>query len=99
MKRLRLYGLLAAGMVLATCPATLLSARPAQKAASPAKVEPARKPRNVVFILLDDLRYDGMGFLQPELRTPNIDRLARGGTYFPIRWSRRRCAAPAARPS
>ncbi|ASY44391.1 MAG: sulfatase [Pseudomonadota bacterium] len=83
MKRLRLYGLLAAGMVLATCPATLLSARPAQKAASPAKAEPARKPRNVVFILLDDLRYDGMGFLQPELRTPNIDRLARGGTYFP----------------
>ena len=40
-------------------------------------------PRNVVFILIDDLRYDGMGFLQPELKTPNIDRLARGGSYFP----------------
>ena len=84
MKRLRLYGLLAAGMVLATCPATLLSARPAQKAVSPAKAEPARKPRNVVFILLDDLRYDGMGFLQPGLlKTPNIDRMAKEGSYFP----------------
>ena len=41
------------------------------------------RPRNIVFVLLDDLRYDGMGFLQPELQTPNIDRLARGGSYFP----------------
>lgn len=41
------------------------------------------KPRNIIFILLDDLRYDGMGFLQPGLKTPNIDALARGGTYFP----------------
>ncbi len=44
---------------------------------------PAARPRNIVFILLDDLRYDGMGFLQPEIKTPNIDRLARGGAYFP----------------
>jgi arylsulfatase A-like enzyme len=44
---------------------------------------PQGRPRNIVFILLDDLRYDGMGFLQPELQTPNIDRLARGGAYFP----------------
>lgn len=43
----------------------------------------ATKPRNVVFVLLDDLRYDGMGFLQPGLKTPHIDALARGGTYFP----------------
>jgi arylsulfatase A-like enzyme len=40
-------------------------------------------PRNIVFILVDDLRFDGMGFLQSEVKTPNIDRLARGGTYFP----------------
>ena len=40
-------------------------------------------PRNMVFILIDDLRHDGMGFLQPEVKTPNIDRLARGGAYFP----------------
>ncbi len=38
--------------------------------------------RNVVFVLVDDLRYDAMGFLRPTLETPNIDRLARGGAYF-----------------
>jgi len=43
----------------------------------------AESPRNIVFILVDDLRYDGMGFLQPEVKTPNIDRLAHAGTYFP----------------
>ena len=50
---------------------------------SRARAQPPARPRNIVFILLDDLRYDGMGFLQPELQTPNIDRLARGGAYFP----------------
>ena len=40
-------------------------------------------PRNIIFILVDDLRYDGMGFLQPTVQTPAIDRLARGGTYLP----------------
>ena len=40
------------------------------------------KPRNVVFVLLDDLRYDGMGFIQPQLQTPNIDDLANSGVYF-----------------
>jgi len=39
--------------------------------------------RNVVFVLLDDLRYDGMGFLQEELQTPNIDELAANGVHFP----------------
>lgn len=43
----------------------------------------AARQRNVIFILVDDLRYDGMGFLQPRIHTPNIDKLARGGTYFP----------------
>ncbi|QJR82734.1 sulfatase [Alteromonas pelagimontana] len=41
------------------------------------------KPRNVIFVLMDDLRYDGMGFLQEELETPNIDQLAQTGVYFP----------------
>src|SRR3990170_4994719 len=45
--------------------------------------EPAARRNNVIFVLVDDLRFDGMGFLQPGLQTPNIDRLARGGSYFP----------------
>jgi len=44
----------------------------------------ARKPKNVIFILSDDHRYDFMGFLnKPKfLETPNMDRLAREGAYI-----------------
>ncbi|MCW5962638.1 MAG: sulfatase [Bryobacterales bacterium] len=44
----------------------------------------ATKPRNVIFILTDDHRYDAMGFLkaQPWLETPQMDRLAREGAYL-----------------
>lgn len=45
--------------------------------------EAPRSQPNVIFILLDDLRFDGMGFLDDRLDTPNIDALARGGAYFP----------------
>jgi N-acetylglucosamine-6-sulfatase len=43
-----------------------------------------KKPRNVIFILSDDHRYDFMGFLgKPKfLETPNMDRLAREGAYI-----------------
>lgn len=41
------------------------------------------KPRNVIFILSDDHRYDFMGFTGkvPELKTPNMDRLATEGAH------------------
>ncbi|MGD9562878.1 MAG: sulfatase [Pyrinomonadaceae bacterium] len=40
---------------------------------------------NIVFILLDDQRYDAMGFLdgQSFLETPNMDSIARNGAYLP----------------
>ena len=41
------------------------------------------KPVNIIFVLVDDLRYDSMGFLNPGLKTPNIDFLAKNGVYFP----------------
>ena len=45
---------------------------------------PARAaPMNIVFVIVDDLRYDAMGFLTRGLQTPNIDFLAKNGTYFP----------------
>lgn len=44
---------------------------------------PASKQYNIVFVLVDDLRYDAMGFLTPGLSTPNIDFLAKNGVYFP----------------
>jgi len=57
-------------------------------AVEPAMTKPAsnsgRKPRNVIFILSDDHRYDFMGFLnKPKfLETPNMDRMAREGAYI-----------------
>ncbi|MBX3279407.1 MAG: sulfatase [Acidobacteria bacterium] len=45
---------------------------------------PARKPRNIVFILADDHRYDALGFLgHPFLETPHLDAMARRGVHFP----------------
>lgn len=46
--------------------------------------EAADPPRNVVFILSDDHRYDAMGFhenSQPFLETPHMDRMAREGAH------------------
>ena len=43
------------------------------------------KPKNVIFILTDDHRFDFMGFTGkvPWLQTPSLDRLANEGAYFP----------------
>ncbi len=39
-------------------------------------------PRNIVFILTDDHRFDAMGFMgHPFLETPNLDSLARHGVH------------------
>lgn len=44
---------------------------------------PGVKPRNVIFILSDDHRFDFMGFTGkvPWLETPNMDRMANNGVY------------------
>ncbi|MBN8817888.1 MAG: sulfatase [Sphingomonas sp.] len=65
--------------------ATTMAVAGAQKTPLAATTAPAQqKPRNIIFVLVDDLRYDGMGFLQPGLlKTPNIDRMAKEGSYFP----------------
>ena len=43
------------------------------------------KPRNIIFILSDDHRFDAMGFLKTQdfIKTPNMDRIAREGAYLP----------------
>jgi arylsulfatase A-like enzyme len=66
---------------LATSAALLACAAPFASAAAAAANTPQRY--NMVFVLVDDLRFDTMGFLTPGLRTPNIDFLARNGVYFP----------------
>ena len=49
----------------------------------PALAADGRRP-NVLFILTDDMRWDAMSLAgNPHVKTPNIDRLAREGLYFP----------------
>ena len=50
---------------------------------APQKQGGTAKPRNIIFVLTDDQRYDALGFLkaQPFLETPNMDRLAKEGAY------------------
>jgi N-acetylglucosamine-6-sulfatase len=41
------------------------------------------RPKNVIFVLVDDLRHDALGFMgHPWLETPNLDALARGGVHL-----------------
>ncbi len=50
---------------------------------SEAVVEPDSAPPNIVFIIGDDVGYPYHGFMgDPVVRTPNLDRLAQGGTVF-----------------
>lgn len=45
---------------------------------------PGIKPRNILFVLTDDHRYDAMGFMKAQKfgETPTLDRLAREGIHF-----------------
>jgi N-acetylglucosamine-6-sulfatase len=44
---------------------------------------PGAKPRNIIFILTDDQRYDALGFMgHPFLETPHLDSLARNGVHL-----------------
>ena len=49
------------------------------------KLDNSSNPRNIVFVLSDDHRYDFMGFTGkvPWLETPHLDRMAADGAYFP----------------
>jgi arylsulfatase A-like enzyme len=40
------------------------------------------KPMNVIFILTDDQRFDELGFMNPVLKTPNMDKMASEGVHF-----------------
>lgn len=40
-----------------------------------------KKP-NIVYIILDDQRYDALGFLNKNISTPNMDKIAANGTHF-----------------
>lgn len=65
------------------CLGVLLLAALAHHAAAAADPTPARRPPNIIFILIDDLGWtDGGCFGSDLYETPNIDRLAREGMRF-----------------
>ncbi|WP_027712986.1 sulfatase [Dickeya chrysanthemi] len=42
----------------------------------------AQEKPNIVYIIVDDQRYDAMGFVNSDAVTPNMDAMAKEGTYF-----------------
>lgn len=59
------------------------AAAPAQGGATQLPRVAGAQPRNVIFVLVDDLRFDAMGFMKhPWLETPHLDALARSGVHF-----------------
>jgi len=65
-------------MVLTSFTAVSLSCN-ADEVANASKAD---KAKNVIFILTDDQRYDEVGFLNANIHTPNIDKLAQEGVHF-----------------
>lgn len=50
---------------------------------------------NVIFLMTDQQRFDALGVVNPHVKTPNIDRLAKNG----IRYGQTVCQAPMCVPS
>lgn len=38
--------------------------------------------KNVVYIIVDDQRYDALGFMNPLIKTPNMDAMAKNGVHY-----------------
>ena len=63
---------------------TLIGLKPVSAAQLPVERIPRQQPRNIIFVLTDDHRYDAMGFVgHPWLETPVMDRMAANGVHFP----------------
>jgi arylsulfatase len=54
--------------------------------------KPANKKPNVIVILSDDMGYSDIGCFGSEIRTPNIDRLAKNGSSFTHFYNTARCS-------
>jgi N-acetylglucosamine-6-sulfatase len=63
--------------------AVTVQAQSAQRSLQLARI-PNAKPRNIIFILTDDHRYDALGFLKGQsfIETPHLDALARNGVHL-----------------
>ena len=72
------------GAGLASLPLLSLAAKNKEEALETLNRKAGQKPKNVIFILSDDHRYDFMGFMgkPPFLETPNMDRMAAEGAHL-----------------
>src|SRR5690348_11885822 len=75
---------LGAGLPLSLFSWRALAQSTTTRAVAPLARKPEGKPRNIIFVLTDDHRYDAMGFLSKRgyPHTPALDRLARDGVHF-----------------
>jgi hypothetical protein len=81
--------LMSSGALLAACVAgTVGLSALGLVSATPAVAE--TKP-NIVFILADDLGWKDVGYHGPDIKTPNIDALARSGIEFKQFYSQQIC--------
>ena len=70
-------------LLFCAIPAVSVESQTAQRSLQLARI-PNAKPRNIVFILTDDHRYDALGFLKGQsfIETPRLDELARNGVHL-----------------
>jgi len=79
---IRISGLLPRWIVLATVGVCFTLTTACTQELSTEQIKGVR-PRNIVFILSDDHRYDAMGFVgHPFLETPHMDSIAKNGVHL-----------------
>ena len=71
-----------AGLGLVACSNETSSAEASSAEAKSAQPVSSASPPNFIIVLTDDQRYDALGILNPDLQTPNMDKLARDGVHF-----------------
>jgi arylsulfatase len=59
--------------------------------AAPGAANDARRPPNIVIIVADDLGFTDLGCYGGEIKTPNLDQLAKGGVRFTQFYNTARC--------
>ena len=67
------------GLLVAITVGLLVSDNRSVAAESP---HPSGGPPNIIFFMADQQRWDCLGVLNPQIKTPNLDRLARQGILF-----------------
>ena len=77
-----------AGVVVALCVVSVARFAAGQSVAA---ARPAAARPNVVIVLADDLGYSDLGCFGGEIRTPNLDALARDGARFTNFYNNARC--------